>query len=140
MKKIQKGFTLIELLVVIAIIGILASVVTASVSGAKAKANKAAAIKVGRSMMGELALCSNSDGFGFNTAVPTAGSTFLCQNASTGNVQFSGHPLTWGSLGSTGYSYTQPSGSITANPATYTWTMTNGSTVIICSFLRFNCQ
>ena len=37
MKKIQNGFTLVELLVVIAIIGILASIIMASLSTAKAK-------------------------------------------------------------------------------------------------------
>lgn len=51
MKTISKGFTLIELLVVIAIIGLLSTIVVASLSSARAKARDAARV----SSLGQMA-------------------------------------------------------------------------------------
>lgn len=55
----SKGFTLIELLVVIAIIGILASVVLASLGSSRAKARIAAAQGTMRSIQTGAAVCIN---------------------------------------------------------------------------------
>ncbi len=55
----SKGFTLIELLVVIAIIGILASVVLASLGSSRAKARVAAAQGTMRSIQTGAAVCIN---------------------------------------------------------------------------------
>lgn len=73
MKKLTtKGFTLIELLVVIAIIGILSSIVLASLSSARAKGNDSAIVATLSSMraQGEL-LYSNVGDYGSSYATGT---------------------------------------------------------------------
>ena len=56
----EKGFTLIELLVVIAIIGILSSVVLASMNTARKKARDARRLSDGKSIVTALELCYDS--------------------------------------------------------------------------------
>ncbi len=59
----RKGFTLIELLVVIAIIGILASIIIVSLSGARAKGRDAKRISDIKSIQLALSLYYNDHGF-----------------------------------------------------------------------------
>ena len=78
MRKINKGFTLIELLIVIAIIGILASVVLVSLSGAREKAQIAAYKVQVRSFQAAALLACDSDADGDlavgDVAEPASGS------------------------------------------------------------------
>lgn len=91
----SKGFTLIELLVVIAIIGILASVVLASLGSSRAKARIAAAQGTMRSIQTGAAVCIN-DANPLAPAFPTesnnGGGAILC----TGNsATYSALPSGW---------------------------------------------
>lgn len=81
MKKIlNKGFTLIELLVVVAIIGILASVVLASLNTARAKGAAAAFKSEVNSARANIVLGCDGLASGAVYAIP-AGSTFPTINA-----------------------------------------------------------
>lgn len=91
MKKLQKGFTLIELLVVIAIIGILSSIVLASLSSARSKGEDAAILSTLSNMrvQGEL-LYSNLNTYGVSPATagtcPGAVSNDIFGTSSTGSL------------------------------------------------------
>jgi type IV pilus assembly protein PilA len=95
-RRTQAGFTLIELLVVIAIIGILSSVVLASLNNARQKARIASAQASLKSVQDVGVLCMD-DGTDLNTATTTA---LICDTASS----------TWPSLPNVGNWQYDPSG------------------------------
>ena len=89
MKNFKKGFTLIELLVVIAIIGILSSIVLASLSSARTKGEDAALQSTLSSMraQAELYYSNNNDYGPAATGSCTAGTTIFTNASSVGSLK-----------------------------------------------------
>lgn len=75
-KNSQKGFTLIELLVVIAIIGILASIVLASLNSARAKGADAAVKGAMANMAAQAELYYDNNGNSYGTATDCSAGVF----------------------------------------------------------------
>ena len=94
-KKISGGFTLIELLVVVAIIGILASVVLASLNNARTKGADAAIKSNLTNMRGQAEILYSTWGTYAIDATPTYFAIAACTNIGAGADTLFADPAIW---------------------------------------------
>jgi len=118
MSKTNRGFTLIELLVVIAIIGLLSSIVFASLSSARAKARVAAVQGSMRSAQTAALLCMDD---GTALTAPAAGSVVCAGSAS----KYAPLP----SVGTWSYASTD----LATSDGTFSFSATGDSKTITCT-------
>ena len=148
LKNLKKGFTLIELLVVVAIIGILASVVLTSLSGATNKAKRASALATVSGLGTEFVLCQDDSGTAIVGPSTTNGTGRICRSSAFADL--ASHTIDWPALtgagsGNTGYCYSSTiggaatctvAGPVMTNGAALptTFYLNGGSSSITCTY------